>query len=175
MATLAIPSEPLLIAGLRPRDPALETFPVRPGGATAVQLHGDDLVRVIDRHGGQVAELTAVGAPLGPPPDADATFLRGLTRDGSGSDDVGGRLAGLGIDLADARCVRLFGPDSEPGSAVELAAAGETTLVVAAPGGRLIDGETPATELRIEVRRALPRAEDDGQRLPAARSARQVL
>ncbi|MFZ0088204.1 MAG: DUF1989 domain-containing protein, partial [Solirubrobacteraceae bacterium] len=63
-----------------------------------------------------------------------------------------------GADPHDARCTRLFGPSSAPGSEASLVADGDATLVVAAPGGRVIDGETPATELAIEVRRAVPRS-----------------
>jgi aminomethyltransferase len=139
-------------SGLLVVDRAVERYPVRPGGATAVTLHGDDEVRIIDRFGGQVAELTVVGAPLGPEPDADATVLRS------------GALTGLAPAHPrpdEARCVRLFGPDSAPGSALSFTAVDETTAVVAAPGGRVIDGEQPATELTLEVRRATPRAVDD--------------
>ena len=87
-----------------------------PGGVTVVALGGDDELRIIDRYGGQVAELTAVGAPLGPPPDADATVLRAR----------GVPVAGL--DPSEARCVRLFGPDSAPGSELSFTAVGETTV-----------------------------------------------
>ena len=37
-----------LIAGLKPVDPAFESWWVRPGSATVVDLHGDDRVTVID-------------------------------------------------------------------------------------------------------------------------------
>jgi aminomethyltransferase len=160
MATVAPPA---LAAGLLVVDRALETYPVRPGGATVVDLHGDDRLRIVDRHGGQVAELTVIGAGFGPThpaPDADATVLR---------DDRGGLAAALarrGLDVNEARCARLFGPQSNPGSELEFAAAGETTVVVAAPGGRVIDGEPPATELQIQVRRASPRPVDEAE-LPA--------
>src|SRR6201999_4046491 len=101
--------------------------------------------RIIGRYGGQVSELTAVGAPIGPSPDADATVLRAR----------GVPVAGL--DPAEARCVRLFGPDSAPGSELTFTAAGDTTVIVGAPGGRVIDGDSPATELALEIRRAAPR------------------
>jgi aminomethyltransferase len=136
-------------SGLLVVDRAIERYPVRPGGATSVALRGDDELRVIDRHGGQVAELTATGAPLGPPPDADATVIRAQ------------RLAAGGIDPDGARCVRLFGPDSPAGAALTFTAVGETTVIVGAPGGRVIDGDAPATELALEVRRVTPRALDE--------------
>ncbi|HJS93426.1 MAG TPA: hypothetical protein VJ741_04120, partial [Solirubrobacteraceae bacterium] len=51
----------VLVNGLRTREPGLEFYRVAPGGATEVAIEGDDRVRVIDRHGGQTAELTARG------------------------------------------------------------------------------------------------------------------
>jgi aminomethyltransferase len=156
MATLTSPAlAPLLRNGLLPRDATLETYPVRPGGATMIVLRGDDRARIIDHHGGQTAEVTVLGAPAGLPQDADATVLRGLA-------SVGAKLfisalAARGLNSDQARCARLFGPTSDPGSEVTLVAEGETALFVAAPGGRLIDGDVPATELLVEVRRASPR------------------
>jgi glycine cleavage system T protein (aminomethyltransferase) len=142
MATLAAP-------GLLVVDRALETYPVRPGGATAVELQGDDRLAIVDRHGGQVAELTTIGAPFGPAPDADATVLRS------------GALSVRGLNPLTARCARLFGPLSQPGSELEFTAAGDTTVIVAAPGGRVIDGDAPATELQLRVRRAVARPLDE--------------
>src|SRR5579863_8551674 len=121
MTSVADP--PLLVTGLLAPDPAFEIYRVRPGGATVVE------VRVVDRHGGQVAELTAIGAPLGPAPDADASVIR---RGGP----LAAALSSRGLDVGDARCARLFGAQSAPGSEVTLTAVGDTTLVVAAPGGR---------------------------------------
>jgi aminomethyltransferase len=141
MATLA-PSGLLIV------DRAVERYPVRPGGVTVVALGGDDELRIIDRHGGQVAELTAIGAGWvgpNPAPDADATVLRSR----------GVPVAGL--DPTEARCVRLFGPDSAPGAELSFTAVADTTVAVGAPGGRVIDGDAPATELALEVRRAAPR------------------
>lgn len=141
MATLTAP-------GLLVVDRALETYPVRAGGATVVQLGGDDQLAIVDRHGGQVAELTTLGAGFGPThpaPDADATVLRS------------GALGVPGLNPAQARCARLFGPHSAAGSRLEFTAVGDTTVAVAAPGGRVIDGDAPATELQLQVRRATPR------------------
>jgi aminomethyltransferase len=117
MATLA-PSGLLVV------DRAIERYPVRPGGVTVVRLVGDDELRIIDRFGGQVAELTVTGA---------------------------------GFGAGEPRSERLFGPDSAPGSALSFTAVGDTTVTVGAPGGRVVDGDAPATELALEVRRATPR------------------
>jgi aminomethyltransferase len=121
----------VLSSGLRPRDPGLEFYRVAPGGATEVAIQGDDRVRVIDRHGGQTAELTARG---------------------------GEGLAALGLETETALGggLTVFGRDSSPGSDIELTAQAPTTLIVAAPGGRIVDGDPPASELLIEVRRANP-------------------
>jgi glycine cleavage system T protein (aminomethyltransferase) len=130
----------VVINGLRPAEPGLEFYRVAPGGATEVAIRGDDRVRVIDRHGGQTAELTANG---------------------------GGGLAALGLH-ADAKSAgtTVFGRDSRPGSDIELIAQGDTVLVVSAPGGRVVDGDTPATELLVEVRRANPATREQTE-LPA--------
>jgi aminomethyltransferase len=170
MVTIASPAGPLVIAdpaapgldparpGLLIRDPALETYPVRPGGLTAVTLAGDDRVRIVDRFGGQVAEVTVLGAPTAPAQpahDSPATVLQLLAQ--TGPDGVAAQLAARGLDPHTARCARMLGPASIPGSEVSLSALGDSTLIVAAPGGRVVDGDQPATELLLEVRRAVPR------------------
>jgi aminomethyltransferase len=117
-----------------------------------IELSGDDRVRIVDRHGGQVAEVTALGAPLGLSQDSPATVLQAL-----GGNGLATALAARGLDPAQARCARLFGAESDPGGDVSLVCEGDATLIVAAPGGRLIDGDAPATELLVEVRRVAPR------------------
>jgi aminomethyltransferase len=125
----------VLINGLRPSEPGLEFYRVAPGGATEMAIRGDDRIRVIDRHGGQTAELTARGG-------------------------VG--LAALGLEREPTNGgLTLFGPDSRPGSEIEITAQDATTLVVAAPGGRIVDGDSPATELLVEIRRANPTTRDE--------------
>jgi len=130
----------VLINGLRPTEPGLEFYRVAPGGATEVVFQGDDRISLIDRYGGQAAELTARG---------------------------GGGLAALGLESeAKNGGITLFGRDSKPGSEITLTAEGATTLTVAAPGGRIIDGDQPASELMIEVRRANPAAREQPELPP---------
>ena len=136
MAATAEPPPLLLPTGLRRREPGLEFYRVVPGGATEVALRGDDTVRLIDRHGGQTAELTARGG-------------EGLAA------------VGLQADAARNRGLTLFGPESTPGATISLTAQSATTLTVAAPGGRIVDGDPPPSELLIEVRRAHPEKRDD--------------
>jgi glycine cleavage system T protein (aminomethyltransferase) len=156
---------PALVGGLLAREPGLETYLVAPGGATVVALAGEDRVRVVDRHGGQVAELTALtddgeddAAALGMRADAPASVLRGLI---GAADGFLAALHARGLDPHEANAIRLFGLDSAPGSDVSFASERETTLVVAAPGGRIVDGDPPASEILVEVRRAeaRPRSE----------------
>ncbi len=126
----------VLLDGLLAPDPARETYRVPPGGVTEIRLAGDDLMRIVDRHGGQVA-------------------------------DVSGGLAAVGLKADNGTAsARVFGPESTPGSDVELTADRDTRLLVAAPGGRVVDGELPATELLIEIRRAVPRPREELE-LPA--------
>jgi aminomethyltransferase len=132
----------VLVDGLLAVDPARETYRVPGGGATEIRLEGDDRLTIIDRYGGQVAEVRG-----------------GLEAVGLRADPGNG-----GHRAADA--ARLFGPESTPGTHVELTADRDTQLLVAAPGGRVVDGELPGTELLIEVRRASPRRREDVE-LPA--------
>ena len=78
---------PSLASGLRPIDRSVETWWVRPGSATVVELHGGDRVAVIDPDGGQPAELTVLSSDgrddpgaLGVSADAPATVLRAAPR-----------------------------------------------------------------------------------------------
>jgi aminomethyltransferase len=126
----------VLSRGLRPIEPGVEFYRVAPGGATEVAIQGDDRVRVIDHHGGQTAELTARGG-------------EGLAA------------LGLNADAATNGGLTVFGLDSRPGSEISVVAESATTLIVSAPGGRIVDGDPPASELLIEVRRANPDKRDD--------------
>ena len=78
MATFA----PVLLDGLLTRNPALETFPVRAGGVTVIELAGDDRVEIVDLYGGQVAEVTVLGAPVELVQDAPATVVRAAANGG---------------------------------------------------------------------------------------------
>jgi hypothetical protein len=51
----------LLTPGLKPVDPAFESWWVRPGGATRVRVRPDDRLTVIDPDGGQPAEVVVIG------------------------------------------------------------------------------------------------------------------
>src|SRR4026207_2375619 len=113
----------LLLPGLRPPDPSLELYRVRPGGATLLCLNPGDRFTVIDRDGGQVAEVTTLSPDgldaadaIGIRGEAPATVLRGLIA--SLNDDareVVAELMGRGLNPTDAMAAILFGEWSEPG------------------------------------------------------------
>ena len=62
--------------------------------------------------------------------------------------------------------LRLFGHEGAPGDSQAFACERDALLVVAAPGGRLVDGDPPASALVVEVKRDAPRSEADAE-LPA--------
>src|SRR4051795_3581291 len=153
----------MLVAGLKPVDPALESWWVRPGSATVVELHGDDRITVIDPEGGQPAEVTVLApdgredpGALGVSADAPASVLRD-----AGDDGFLAALHTRGLRPHDAKALRLFGHDSPPGAAQAFRAEREAVAIVAAPGGRIVDGDRPASALVVETRRAAPRPAAD--------------
>ena len=145
---------------------------MRPGSATVVELHGGDRVTVIDPEGGQPAELTVLSpdgrddaGALGVSADAPATVLRELVASGA-DDGFLGILHARGLRPQDAMALRLFGHEGAPGASQAFACERDALLVVAAPAGRVVDGDPPASALVIEVKRDTPRSEADAE-LPA--------
>jgi aminomethyltransferase len=147
---------PSLIAGLRPVDRSFESWWVRPGSATAVELHAGDRVTIRDPDGGQPAEVTLVPESPHLRADAPATVLRNLLQRGDG-DGFLRDLHERGLRPDDARAAVMFGAASEAGASESLDVDRDCTLVVAAPGGRVIDGDPPASALVIEIKRHTPR------------------
>jgi len=162
---LAPPSPRLLLPGLVPREPGLETYWVRPGGVTAVRLGGGDRLEVVDRQGCQPAELTVLdqhridGRALGVAMDAPATVLRGLASRG-GVSDVLRAFTDRGVDPSRATAARLFGEWSPTGAREGFSADTEVVVIVAAPAEPMaVDGAVanPPSDLLLELRRASPR------------------
>ena len=151
-----------MVTGLLPEDPLVETYLVRPGGATVVTLEPDERLTVIDTHGGQVAEVTVLSpegrddtAAIGANADAPASVLRDLAR---GGDGFLRSLALPRLDPEQAQAIRLFEEWSAPGSSESFLTERPVTAVVAAPAGRIVDGAPPPSDLLVEVRRTAPRA-----------------
>jgi aminomethyltransferase len=157
-------SATLLEPGLKPVDPAWESYWVRPGGATVVKVRPDDRLTVVDPDGGQPGELCVLeGAEaLGARADAPASVLRDLVASGRG-DGFLAELHRRGLAPEEARAIRLFSTDGPPGASQAFRAEREATVVVAAPGGRVVDGDRPASALVVEVHRAVPRTREEAE------------
>jgi glycine cleavage system T protein (aminomethyltransferase) len=170
---VAVATRPALLQpGLRPVDRSLESLWVRPGAATAVRLHPDDRLTVVNRDGGQIAELTVLdtdggedAAAIGARLDGEATVLRGLLQNG-GADGFLAELHARGLVPDAARALRLFGAETPRGERESFEVGRESVAIVAAPGGRIVDGAWPASPLMLEVRRAVPRTSEEVE-LPA--------
>ncbi|MEF9603061.1 DUF1989 domain-containing protein, partial [Paracoccus sp. PXZ] len=81
-----------------------------------------------------------------------------LASQGSGLKSLRRRLAELGILLAEARAIGLFGPESRAGETVALTAAAPGWLIAAAPGGIMdFEAQDTATPLTLRITRANPR------------------
>ena len=164
----------LLLPGLRPPDPALELYRVRPGGATVLALNPSDRFTVIDRDGGQVAEVTALSPDgldasdaIGTRGDAPATVLRGLVASlTDGAQEILAELAGRGLNPTNATAAILFGEWSEPRSSQAFTADRSVVVVIGAPAGRIVDGASPPSDLVVEIHRATPRTHEETE-LPA--------
>ncbi|MGI8974663.1 MAG: DUF1989 domain-containing protein [Gaiella sp.] len=152
----------LLVPGLVPFDPRRETYRVRPGAVTAVDLEAGDRLELRDVAGGQVAELTVVGGGIAVSQDAAASVLRAIAP----TDSIAVALRGHGLNVAEVRAARLFGESSPPGSVERFTADRPTLVVVGAPAGSpVIDGGVPASELLVQIERAERRA-DSAPKLP---------
>ncbi len=158
---------PSLVAGLKPVDRSFESWWVRPGAATVVDVRVGDRLTVIDPDGGQPAELTALApdgredpGALGAAADAPATVLRGLLSNG-GADGFLSILHTRGLEPHDARAVRLFGAEGAAGASQSFTAERDVLAVVAAPGDGPAERGLPASALIVELKRAQPRPEVD--------------
>src|SRR3954447_350579 len=159
------PDRPTLITpGLEPVDPSFESWWVRPGGATVVQVRPRDRLCVRAPDGGQPAEVTVLdaeggedAAALGARADAPATVLvAALDSAHPPAAPFLGELHRRGLEPHDARAIRLFATASPAGASESFTAARAATVVVAAPGGRVVEGSWPAAALTVEIGRAGP-------------------
>src|SRR4051794_41477522 len=151
----------LITPGLGPTDPGVQSWWVRPGGATVVALRPGDRMCVRDPHGGQPAELTVLdheggedAAAIGARADAPATVLTAAL-DPAHPPGAAAFLAELhrrGLKPHAARAVALFGRDTPAGASQSFTAQRAATVVVAGPGdGRIVDGAWPASALTVEI------------------------
>jgi aminomethyltransferase len=154
----------LILPGLLPPDPFLETYLVRPGGATVLGLEPDDRLTVTDADGGQLVELTVFSSSgredyeaIAARPDGHATVVRSALHDPAENGLVR-ELATRGLNPEAAGAVQLFGEWSPPRASQSFRAERAVTVVVAAPAGRIVDGAPPPSDVLVEVRRTVPRS-----------------
>jgi aminomethyltransferase len=175
MAAIGTERPRLLLPGLRPPDPFLETYLVRPGGATVLSLNGGDRVTVADREGGGSAEISVLapdgsddGGALGIDAEAPATVLRSLlASDATGAGEVVAALAASGLRPDEARAAALFGEWSPPGASESFVALRDAVCVVAQPPAPpVVEGGAPQSDLIVEVRREVPRTESEAELPP---------
>jgi len=170
---IALDRPTLLTPGLKPVDPGFESWWVRPAGATVVRVRPGDRLTVRDPDGGQPAEVTVLdaegtddAAALGAHADAPASVLIAAL-DNGGAQGFLGELHRRGLAPHDARAIRLFATDSPPGAAESFTAARAATVVVGAPGGRVVEGGWPPSALVVEIHRAEPPTTAGEIELPA--------
>ena len=158
---------PSLIDGLRPIDRSFESWWVRPGSATAVELHAGDRVTIRDpgrRPAGRAHALPDVARHTAQ--DAPATVLRNL-----GEEGFLRSVHREGLRPEEARAALLFGADSPPGAA-EAFDGGSGRAAGGGRSGRPPGGRGPA-RLRARHRDQAPDAAQAG-RGAAARAARRA-
>lgn len=113
-----------------------ESIWVRAGGTTAVTLHGDDRVEVIDPRGGRTLEVALHDAH-----GRDAFDALGLTPDRA------------------ARTARLLGADTPAGGRLELCVQREVRALFAAPS----TGEPDDPDMLLQIHRAAPAAREEAE------------
>jgi aminomethyltransferase len=153
--------------GLLRREPGVERYRVRGGGALLLALAAGDRMTITDPEGRQRGELAAFrrdgsravpdAAALGARADSVAAGLAALVR--HPDEDARAVIAALGqngIDPGNAPAVQLFGEETRAGTSACFSVARDILCVVAAPGKRMRVDETephPPTELAVVVQR----------------------
>lgn len=164
MAELLLPprASHILQPGLRGREPGVEHHLVPGRGTLVVAVEAGDRLELTDLEGGQACELLLAGADghfdaggLGPGRAVEASgFLALMAEDAPGAQRTRDALRRRGIDLAQARGLRLFGAESPPGRQASFVAGRDGLLVVVAPAPRLaVDEGATATPLRLCIQR----------------------
>ena len=168
-----IPGPPRPSRILTPRDlerhHGRERHVVPGGGALMLRLGAGDRLTVVNDEGGQIAELVAAAADgridaaiLGQASNSGAEGLKAMLALGDAAGEGLARLrrgiAGKGIDLARAGGVRVFAPDTGPGTRAEFTALDDGWLILAAPGLPMApEAQDTATPITLHLHRAKPR------------------
>ncbi len=146
----------------------VERYRVSGGGAAILAVAPGDRITLIDVEGRQPCEVLAADAEGRVDPGLIGGKVCGVA-DGlrtilaSKSESARKVLAGLrrrGIDLAEAKALRLFGGDSAAGAEAEFTAQASGVLIVAAPAAAMApEAQDTATEIEVRIARASPRSE----------------
>ena len=140
--------------GVAALAPGVERYVVPGRSARAIRIAGGDLIRLVNREGGQACELVCMaedgrfaGNLLGAQARGNAAGFARLVADGA---------ARVDRDLFGAVSLDLFGPESRAGEEASFTASGAGTVMVAAPGAPMaVDGQHPPTPIVVFVERAV--------------------
>ena len=139
--------------GMAALAPGVERHVVPGRSARAIGIAGGDVIRLVNREGGQACEIVCVADDgrfadglLGAKASGRAAGLRRLVAEGA---------ARIDRDLAGAMSLDLFGPESRAGEEASYTATGAGTAIVAAPGAAMaVDAQDPPTPIVVFVERA---------------------
>jgi aminomethyltransferase len=144
-------------------DLGVERYVLKGGGSMVLSIEAGDVVELSPVEGYQTVELLAF-APDGREDVAAFGLKAGSTPDGlkailaDESEDAQRVRYGLSrrkLDIGRARCAVLFSADTPAGEVIDLVAQRPVTLVLAAPGARMLAWEqNPPTDVVVHVRRA---------------------
>ncbi len=154
------PPSPSLIG--RPGPLALpvgtERYTVGGGGSLVVDIEAGDKLEFIDKEGRQPSEILAIGSDLGfdkqvldANPDIDAIGFKAIIQ-GQSEDSRRTRMAleRRGINIGNARALRIFSDNSPAGDQVKITVQRDGILIVAVPDNPM-DPELQNTSTPIEL------------------------
>ena len=139
--------------GIPALGPGAERYVVPGRSARAIRIAGGDVIRLVNREGGQACELVCIakdgrfgGELLGERAAGNAVGLRRLVQEGAASVEQ---------DLAGASSFDAFGRESRAGDEASYTATGAGTVIVATPGAPMaVDRQDPPTPIEVFVERA---------------------
>lgn len=151
------------LPGLAWRGPRHERWRVPGGGSLLLPLRSGDRIAVTDPEGRQPCELIAFDGSGGSATSAlgraaggrPAGLLALLQRGGAEAERLQAALRRQGAEATTAEALQLFSPDGPAGQSETLTCERDLLLLAVAPGGPMPpEGQTPPTDLLLEVRRA---------------------
>ncbi|MFO0994574.1 MAG: DUF1989 domain-containing protein [Hyphomicrobiales bacterium] len=138
-------------------------------------MEAGDLIALTDLEGLQPCEVLSAGSDgridlgiLGEKSASEPQGLKALLAgDGEGAEKLRATFRRRGIEIANAKCLRLFGFGSRAGAIATFTAQRSGVLIVVAPGDDMDAGlQNTATDIEVRVTRARLPNERPGFRLP---------